>query len=137
MKRNIRHFLILIIIITLLASYLSTTNVIATATTYYMEISDLPYNNKFITAVQSPRTNDILAIDEEGSIWAWGDNLYGIHGNGSKRGPKTPTKISSTTKFKQIVTNGYVSVAIDKQGNIWACGDNFTGGYACVGRVIS
>ncbi len=68
-----------------------------------------------------------LAIDEAGSLWAWGDNGYGQIGNGTTTDQPTPVKIKSGTYFKAVAASWSHSLAIDVSGNLWAWGNNMNG----------
>lgn len=86
----------------------------------------------------------VLALDEDGYVWAWGDDYYGQLGQGSSGGYETTpvqvNKIDENTFLTDIV---YIdagfdhSMAIDKYGQIWVWGNNENGqlglGDACLG----
>ena len=72
-----------------------------------------------------------LALDNEGNIWAWGDNDDGKLGNGESGYNENvvliPTKITNETKYKQISAGFDHSLALDEEGNIWSWGGNSSG----------
>ena len=72
-----------------------------------------------------------LAIDEEGNLWAWGDNQWSQLGDGTTEDKTTPVQIKAGTKFQAISTGrsalGSHSLGIDEAGNLWAWGDNGSG----------
>jgi alpha-tubulin suppressor-like RCC1 family protein len=65
-----------------------------------------------VTAASAPTTRsaiDIsasilhnLAIDENGGLWAWGDNQYGQLGDGTTIDKHSPVKIKDGTLFTSI-----------------------------------
>ncbi|TSJ86187.1 hypothetical protein FPK29_00270 [Bifidobacterium polysaccharolyticum] len=78
-------------------------------------------------------TNHTLAIDKEGTAWAWGDNGYGRLGNGTVKNARTPTQINgflqqnnADTGFKaaRISAGSQHSLAIGQDGNAYSWGDN-------------
>ena len=71
--------------------------------------------------------NYSLAIDEEGNLWAWGDNSGGQLGDGTKETRTSPIQIKSGTKFKEISAGENYSLAIDEEGNLWTWGNNTYG----------
>ncbi len=68
-----------------------------------------------------------LAIDEDGNLYAWGDNSSGQLGNNSKESILIPTKIMEGTKFKEVQAGASYSMAIDEDGNLYTWGDNSKG----------
>ncbi len=73
------------------------------------------------------------AIDTNGNIWAWGYNLYSQVGN-TKTAPssnsyripdvKSPTQITTGTRFTKVISANEYMVALDESGNIWGWGSN-------------
>jgi alpha-tubulin suppressor-like RCC1 family protein len=68
--------------------------------------------------------NSQYALDEQGNLWAWGQNQYGQLGLGHTRDISTPTKIEAPVEFTAIAAGSFFSVAIDKSGEIWGWGLN-------------
>ena len=78
-------------------------------------------------------TNHTLAIDKEGTAWAWGDNGYGRLGNGTVKNARTPTQINGFLqqnnadagfKAARISAGSQHSLAIGQDGNAYSWGDN-------------
>ncbi|MCL2787924.1 MAG: Ig-like domain-containing protein [Micrococcales bacterium] len=72
------------------------------------------------------------ALDETGSIWAWGDNYYGQLGNGTRADSSRPVRVQAATGttlpvFTAIAAGTYTGYALDVDGNVWAWGDNHWG----------
>ena len=73
-----------------------------------------------------------LVIKEDGSLWSWGDSLYGQIGNGGgytdQRGvyywQDTPVKILDDVVYAQA---GYTSYAITSDGTLYGWGQNDAG----------
>ena len=97
--------------------------------------------SKGLKAVQVSAGGDhSLAIDKDGSAWAWGRNVYGQLGNDTTspnpgtnsvparvRDPSSPTDASKGLKAVQVSAGHEHSLAIDKDGNTWAWGYNQRG----------
>ena len=97
--------------------------------------------SKGLKAVQVSAGGDhSLAIDKDGSAWAWGRNVYGQLGNNTTspnsgtnsvparvRDPSSPTDASKGLKAVQVSAGHEHSLAIDKDGNTWAWGYNQRG----------
>ena len=70
-------------------------------------------------------SNTVLAIDENGKLWAWGDSKY--YGNGVTESGATPVAVMPEKNFLQLqAQNGSVFV-IDTEGGLWAWGANSYG----------
>ena len=79
------------------------------------------------------------AIDEEGKLWLWGDNLNGQLASGkvfdgndlstsfSWLASSIPTVAIETegVYFTQVYCTTYNTFALDNEGNIWGCGSDF------------
>ena len=74
------------------------------------------------SAVVSAGDRHSLAIDIYGNLWAWGDNMRGQLGDGTKVSSHVPIQIMQGTTFSQISAGGGHSLAIDTQGNLWTWG---------------
>ncbi len=70
-----------------------------------------------------------LAIDNEGNLWAWGENddRYGLFGDGTKKSSTTPIKVNISMKLDKISITDYHVLAIDTNGNLWAWGSGMEG----------
>ena len=74
--------------------------------------------------------NHVLALKEDGTVWAWGYNNYGQLGDNTQITRYTPVQVLSedgTEYLKDIIYiaagNNY-SVAINKNGEVWSWGQN-------------
>ncbi len=66
----------------------------------------------------------MLALDEEGYLWGWGDNTYYQLGNGTTEASTEPIAIYATKQFESVACGNDTSFAIDKTGNLYAWGTN-------------
>jgi len=71
----------------------------------------------------TPRSHS-LAIDVDGNLWAWGNNLYGQLGIGNTTQQTRPVQVSPGRKFKAISTGAFSSLAIDENNTLWVWGRN-------------
>ena len=65
-----------------------------------------------------------LALDENGNVWAWGDNTYGQLGQEDETDTYVPQKVEGLEHIVQIAAGGYHSLALDEGGSVWAWGRN-------------
>jgi len=66
-----------------------------------------------------------LALRADGSLWAWGLNIFGQLGNGSTSTSATPTQVAGT--YTQMTVGQDHSLALRADGSLWAWGDNIFG----------
>jgi len=68
------------------------------------------------------------AIKTDGTLWAWGHNIYGMLGDNTTSQRLTPvTTFAGGTNWKQVACGGYHTVAIKTDGTLWTWGGNSYG----------
>ncbi|MGD9972971.1 MAG: PQQ-binding-like beta-propeller repeat protein, partial [Desulfatirhabdiaceae bacterium] len=67
-----------------------------------------------------------LALNADGTIWAWGQNAYGQLGDGAQNDASdgNPTKVNGLTNVIAISAGGHHSLALKSDGTVWAWGSN-------------
>jgi alpha-tubulin suppressor-like RCC1 family protein len=69
-----------------------------------------------------------LALKSDGTIWAWGENIYGQLGDGTTvRDQASPVRSVPGDDWKQVATAGPHSVALKRDGTLWSWGNNWAG----------
>jgi alpha-tubulin suppressor-like RCC1 family protein len=69
-----------------------------------------------------------LALKDDGTAWAWGDNEYGQLGDGTTTIIRTtPVKVSRLSSVKSLSGGGLHSLALKDDGTVWAWGANYYG----------
>lgn len=71
--------------------------------------------------------NHTLAIKNDGTLWAWGNNSNGKLGDGTVFDKNIPTQIGVANNWQSIATGGNHSLAIKSDGTLWAWGNNNLG----------
>lgn len=64
----------------------------------------------------------MLAVRDDGSLWAWGDNFYGQLGMGDKSGRTSPIRVGTANDWTDVAAGGTHSVALKSDGSLWAWG---------------
>ena len=81
-----------------------------------------------------------MAVKNDGSLWAWGDNTYGQLGatapdtceylfpdSGTYPCSKSPVQVGTDTDWASVAAGLEHSLGIKKDGSLWAWGDNSGG----------
>ena len=70
-----------------------------------------------------------VALKTDGTLWAWGHNLYGQMGNGTSGldFPLVPTQVGTGSDWQSISAQGYRTLGMKTDGTIWAWGINSHG----------
>jgi uncharacterized repeat protein (TIGR01451 family) len=71
-----------------------------------------------------------LAIRTDGTLWAWGENLSGQLGNGTRNNTPTPTQVSGLSNVVSAAASNGFTLASLSDGTVWAWGFN---GYGQLG----
>lgn len=68
-----------------------------------------------------------FAVDDQGLVWAWGDNTSGALGDGTTITRATPVQLQTISGVVKMATTGESTFAITTDGKLWSWGDNFYG----------
>ena len=70
--------------------------------------------------------NFTVALKEDGSLWVWGRNLYGLLGNGTFTGTeiKHPTQIGADSNWTDVSVGRYFALAKKANGDLYGWGAN-------------
>jgi alpha-tubulin suppressor-like RCC1 family protein len=62
------------------------------------------------------------ALDDQGNVWAWGQNSDGQLGDGSTQSTSTPAKIGGLPRVTMIAADPNTGYAVDADGQVWIWG---------------
>lgn len=68
-----------------------------------------------------------LALKNDGTVWAWGSNIYGQLGNASTNNTNTPVQTLLLNNVIAISAGGWHSVALKSDSTVWTWGWNMDG----------
>ena len=68
-----------------------------------------------------------VALREDGTVWAWGDNTYGQLGQGNRVSAKKPVQVQNLTNIVAIAAGDNHAIALDRLGNVYTWGLNSKG----------
>lgn len=66
-----------------------------------------------------------IAIKDDGTLWAWGDNYAGTLGDGTTDDKSSPIQIGSDTNWSFISCGDNHTAAIKTDGTLWIWGSNY------------
>lgn len=76
--------------------------------------------------------NSSLALQSDGTVWAWGNNSGGQLGDGTRNASNHPVKVNNLTDAKTIFGGGFTCYAVKKNGTTVSWGSN---GYGLLGNM--
>lgn len=68
-------------------------------------------------------TRHTMAL-KNGSLWAWGFNLFGQLGDGTNFDRNRPVKIGTSNNWKMISAGNDFTIGLQNDGSLWSWGDN-------------
>src|SRR6185436_17247975 len=93
--------------------------------------SDVPIQVNPITGIVTIGAGEVhsLGLKNDGSVWAWGRNLFGELGNGTNNNSNVPVQVSTLTDITALAggAGGVHSLALKNDGTLWAWGYNAYG----------
>jgi alpha-tubulin suppressor-like RCC1 family protein len=69
----------------------------------------------------------VLAVADDGAVWAWGYNGSGALGDGTTEWKFSPERLSGLPPIVQVAAGGGHSLALAANGTVWAWGSNGQG----------
>jgi alpha-tubulin suppressor-like RCC1 family protein len=61
-----------------------------------------------------------LAIQRDGTLWAWGDNTNGQLGLGDTTLRRTPVKVGNSTSWVAVAAGHRYSLGLQADGSLWS-----------------
>lgn len=88
---------------------------------------DISFKNKFVQ-IDSKR-NSVVALDENGDVYTWGDGAYWDlgHGIGNNSNLYYPKIVEGLPKIVEVAKGKNHTLALDEDGYIWGWGNNSSG----------
>ncbi len=65
-----------------------------------------------------------VAIRDDGTLWAWGDNAHGQLGNGTRADSRVPKRVGGASDWVAVSSYGYHVAAQRSDGSWWIWGRN-------------
>ena len=71
--------------------------------------------------------NHSMALQGDGSAWAWGENSSGQLGDGTTANHTAPAKVGDLSNVIAIAAGGRHNAALTSDGSVWTWGENSSG----------
>ena len=71
--------------------------------------------------------NHTMALESDGTLWAWGGNGQGQLGDGTWIDKNSPIQIGTDNKWVFVAGGASHTVALKSDGTLWAWGSNYHG----------
>ena len=68
-----------------------------------------------------------VALKQDGTVWAWGNNRYAQLGDGSSADRLSPVQVEGLSEIIDVSAGYYHTLALKQDGTVWAWGDNSHG----------
>lgn len=65
-----------------------------------------------------------VALKKDGTVWAWGRNIYGQLGDGSTKNQRRPVQVEGLSGIIAVKAGWDHTVAVGEDGTVWAWGRN-------------
>ena len=91
------------------------------STKYAIKVDFSKDMNKGIAKV-SAGLGHTLALEKDGTVWAWGLNGFGQLGNGNLDNSSKPVKVIGLTDVVDVCAGSHISLAVKKDGSLWMWG---------------
>ncbi len=76
----------------------------------------------------------VLALDDQGNVWAWGSNQYSQLGTSTVgTSSNVAVQVTGITNVKEIYAGSYTSFALKQNGELWGWGGGGAGGVTALG----
>lgn len=83
----------------------------------------------YLTDVQGVDSGDkhVVAVKGDGTVWAWGDNVYGQLGDNTTTQRKTPVQTVGLSGVRSVSAGYGHSLSVKGDGTVWSWGYNNSG----------
>jgi alpha-tubulin suppressor-like RCC1 family protein len=75
----------------------------------------------------APNNSFTMAVKTGGTLWAWGTNTSGQHGDGTITQKASPTQIGVASDWSRVASGSLHTLALKTNGTLWAAGLNSNG----------
>lgn len=81
-------------------------------------------NDKWIAV--GAGSSSSYAIKKDGTLWAWGNNSYGVLGDGTQINRNMPVQVGTDNDWAMVSGGSGKTIAIKRSGTLWEWGNTYT-----------
>jgi len=90
-----------------------------------VEVRNLPTGTRVVDVEAG--LNHVLALESDGTVWAWGHNFSGQLGDGTRVDQPSPVKVKGLHDIRAVGAGDAFSVVLQSDGSVLAWGNNQSG----------
>ena len=87
-------------------------------------IKDIAAGVNSYSAFESAADRFYLMVKSDGTVWGWGNNLYGHLGDGTTQDSTVPVQALNLQNIVKVVAGVNSAFAVDANGGVWGWGSN-------------
>jgi alpha-tubulin suppressor-like RCC1 family protein len=87
----------------------------------------IPVESLVIVGALAGGAGHSVAIKDDGTVWAWGDNKYGQLGNGTTNSSLVPTQVLGISGLVEVCCGDEHVLSLNSDGTVWGWGRNSAG----------
>ena len=87
-------------------------------------IKDIAAGVNSYSAFESAADRFYLMVKSDGTVWGWGNNLYGHLGDGTTQHSAVPVQALNLQNIVKVVAGVNSAFAVDADGGVWGWGSN-------------
>jgi alpha-tubulin suppressor-like RCC1 family protein len=76
-----------------------------------------------------------VVLNDDGTVWSWGDNSYGELGDGTNNNSTTPVQAVGLSGIVSVAAGDGFTIALKNDGTVWGWGENLDGALGDVSKV--
>ena len=103
------------------------TNALGLSANTEFTVSGLPACSTSSAQTLAAGESHTVMRKQDGTVWAWGNNIYGQLGDGTTTPRSSPVQVPGLSNVSAIAARGHHTLALKQDGTVWAWGNNSSG----------
>ena len=111
----------------LIAAFVVLTMLAAVVPFFFLQADSLGWEDGPGIRMMDTSGTHTLAVQTDGSLWAWGLNNHGQLGDGTTVTRHSPVRVGNDYDWHYVSAGGNRTMAVRTDGSLWGWGDNWAG----------